>query len=194
MTMKRMVMAAIILAISGLPLVGCSNKLAKSTVLEEPKKPEVAPPSAPESIGKGGTGPGMAEQVVRPVQVTPATKERKASLSAEGEAALQDIFFDFDRFAVKDDAKSALNKNAAYMATHKGAGLLIEGHCDERGTTEYNMTLGERRAQAARQYLRYLGVDSSRLDTVSYGTERPFCKEHNEQCWQENRRAHFAVK
>lgn len=104
---------------------------------------------------------------------------------------LSDIFFDFDRFVIRDDARSGLEADAGLLKSQSGEKILIEGHCDERGTSAYNLVLGERRAQATAQYLRDLGVPSSQTQITSYGKERPFCAEHSEACWQSNRRAHF---
>jgi peptidoglycan-associated lipoprotein len=104
---------------------------------------------------------------------------------------LSDIFFDFDRFVIRDEARSGLEANSGLLKSQSGEKILIEGHCDERGTSAYNLVLGERRAQAAAQYLRDLGVPSSQIQITSYGKERPFCAEHSEACWQSNRRAHF---
>jgi peptidoglycan-associated lipoprotein len=104
---------------------------------------------------------------------------------------LADIFFDFDRFVIRDDARSGLEADAGLLKSLSGVKILIEGHCDERGTSAYNLVLGERRAQAATQYLRDLGTPSSQMQITSYGKERPFCAEHSEACWQSNRRAHF---
>ena len=104
---------------------------------------------------------------------------------------LSDVFFDFDRFVIRDEAQSGLETNAGLLKSQSGEKILIEGHCDERGTSAYNLILGERRAQAVAQYLRDLGIPSSQMQIRSYGNERPFCKEHSEACWQSNRRAHF---
>ena len=108
--------------------------------------------------------------------------------------AIGDIFFDYDRFSIRDDAKPVLEDNARYLKANKNLKIVIEGHCDERGAAEYNIALGERRASAAQKYLADLGIDQSRISIVSYGKEKPFCADHNEQCWQENRRAHFVTK
>lgn len=104
---------------------------------------------------------------------------------------LSDIFFDFDRFVIRDKARSGLEANADLLKSQSGEKILIEGHCDERGTSAYNLVLGERRVQAVAQYLQDLGVPSSQMQIRSYGKERPFCTEHSEACWQSNRRAHF---
>jgi peptidoglycan-associated lipoprotein len=107
---------------------------------------------------------------------------------------LAEIHFDFDRYDVRAEDRAVLDKNAGWLKTHPGARLLIEGHADERGTNEYNLALGERRAKAARDYLAGFGVDGGRVTIISYGEERPLCAEHAEACWLRNRRAHFLVK
>ena len=106
-------------------------------------------------------------------------------------SGFQKIYFDFDRYYIRDDAKSALENNARVLKASPNLRILIEGHCDERGTVEYNLALGERRAAAARQYLMDLGVEGSRISTISYGKERPNAFGHDEGSWQQNRRAEF---
>lgn len=112
----------------------------------------------------------------------------------EPPVSLQDVYFDYDRFAIRDDAKAALEANAAVLKSDASRKILIEGHCDERGTSDYNLVLGEKRARAARQYLQDLGIDGSRVQITSFGKEKPFCTEHNPTCWQSNRRAHFVLQ
>ena len=107
---------------------------------------------------------------------------------------LGDIFFDFDRYALRQDAQRTLAQNLEWMQSNPNALILIEGHCDERGTSEYNLALGERRAQATRNFLVSHGVRADRITLVSYGKERPACNESNEGCWARNRRAHFLAK
>ncbi len=106
---------------------------------------------------------------------------------------LKDIYFDFDKSHIRDDAKAALQHNAAWMKKNPGVKVQIEGHCDERGTNAYNMGLGDRRASSAKKYLLTLGVNPKQLSTISFGEEKPQCTEHNETCWAKNRRAHFVV-
>lgn len=105
-----------------------------------------------------------------------------------------DIYFDFDQYTIRRDAHAVLEHNAKWLRDAGGKIVLIEGHCDERGTVAYNLVLGEKRAKAAKHYLEDLGIPSSRMQTVSYGEMRPFCKEHDESCWSKNRRAHFVVR
>ena len=105
----------------------------------------------------------------------------------------QDAFFDFDKSDVRPDGRDALAKTAEFLRSYPQIRVNLEGHCDERGSTEYNLALGDRRAQAAKQFLISLGVAADRMDTVSYGKEKPFCFTHDEDCWQKNRRAHFVM-
>lgn len=102
-----------------------------------------------------------------------------------------DIYFDFDKYDIRQDAIPTLKKVASSLQRYQRLRVIIEGHCDERGTNEYNFALGQKRANAARQYLVSLGISSSRIDIISYGEEKPLCTEKNEACWQKNRRAHF---
>lgn len=105
----------------------------------------------------------------------------------------QDVYFAFDSYTLSSDAKSALDRKAAWLRDNAGMAVKIEGHCDERGTSQYNLALGERRATAAKQYLAALGVSGGRMSTISYGEENPIDPGHNEAAWAKNRRAHFVV-
>jgi peptidoglycan-associated lipoprotein len=111
----------------------------------------------------------------------------------ETEGMFEDILFDFDKYNVKETYKPVLQSISAWMMKNGNSKLLIEGHCDERGTNEYNLALGDRRSKSVRDYLVSLGVPTDRLDMISYGEERPLCATQNEGCWSKNRRAHFLV-
>ena len=117
------------------------------------------------------------------------TKEEKAAV----EAGLQDVFFGYDQWTLSDAGTEALNQGAAYLKDHPGALLKIEGHCDERGTADYNIVLGDKRAKAARNYLMEVGVSPKQVAIVSYGKERPFCFDRDEACYQQNRRDHMLL-
>jgi peptidoglycan-associated lipoprotein len=106
---------------------------------------------------------------------------------------LSDAFFDYDQSDLREDARSALATDAQWLKKYSTVQVLIEGHCDERGTNAYNLALGDRRANAVKEYIVSLGIDGGRLRTVSYGRERPFCTESSESCWQQNRRGHFVI-
>ena len=114
-----------------------------------------------------------------------------ATLNRKG--YLKDAFFDYDQAVLRPDAREALNTDAGWLKKFPSTRLLIEGHCDERGTEEYNLALGDRRAAAVREYLAALGVTAARVQTVSYGKERPFCGEENDSCFQQNRRGHLLI-
>lgn len=140
----------------------------------------------------------VEEQVKTPVTETLSTEtvsselpEDLAILNARG--YLEDVFFDTDRFDLSPEARGSLAKNANWMLMYPTVQILVEGHCDERNTREYNLALGDRRANAVRDYLISLGVAGDRIKTISYGEERPFALGHTEEAWRLNRRAHFVI-
>lgn len=147
--------------------------LAKAKECVEAKKPKElpSPPPPPEA------------PVSAPAPPPSPVVEKKADLGP--------IYFDFDKSFIRNDAKPALQNVADYMKKNRDTNIRIEGNCDERGTSEYNMALGDRRATSAKKYLTDLGVDANRVSTLSYGKEKPMCTEHNEGCWQKNRRDDF---
>ena len=125
---------------------------------------------------------------------SPPPAPAPAPAPAEEAMKFENIHFGFDKSFLREDAKPILQAVAAYLKKNPGAKLLIEGHCDERGTSQYNLVLGERRAAAARNYLVQRGVEPSRISVISYGEELPACTDHDEACWARNRRAQFKVK
>lgn len=135
-----------------------------------------------EAADRLAKGTGEAEQAV------------KVEAAATAEDAVKDIYFDFDKSNIRPDAREVLKANADYFLKNGAAAIVIEGNCDERGTAEYNMALGQRRAQEAKKYLVNLGVKGSAIKTISYGKERPVDPGHNEEAWAKNRRDHFVVK
>jgi len=160
---------AVVLAIAP----GCSSRKKVSSEAQiEPPPTESTPPAPP------------AEEHAPP----PPTE-------ASGERfGLEDAFFDFDDFSLRQDAKTALETDGKYLEKNSGAKVVIEGHCDERGSVEYNLALGEKRARAAKDYLVSYGIPAARLTTISYGKERPFDTGHDEGAWAKNRRAHVVPK
>ena len=153
-------------------LAGCGKKATQAPPEPPPAPPQAEAPPPPPPPPAPPTPPP-----VEPVRVE-----------------FEPAYFDFDSFSLRDDARSALNNNARMMRENMSATVTIEGHCDERGTVEYNQALGERRAQAARDYLVAAGIDGSRIQIISYGKERPFASGHDESAWQQNRRAHFVTR
>jgi peptidoglycan-associated lipoprotein len=118
---------------------------------------------------------------------------RGESAGTPAGSPLKEIYFGFDRYDLSSDARATLRSAAEWLRTNPSARVEIEGHCDERGTNEYNLALGAKRAQAAKDYLVSLGVAAGRLSTISYGEEIPLCRDNNESCWQRNRRDRFVV-
>jgi peptidoglycan-associated lipoprotein len=144
------------------------------------------------ATGPGGSATASARvTVTAPAPVASATPQ--PSLEEMFTKGVQDAFFDYDKASIRDDARSALTKTAEFLRSYPRVAIVIEGHCDERGSTEYNVALGDRRSDAAKDFLVSQGVTAGRIQTVSYGKERPFCTQSNESCWQQNRRAHFRM-
>ena len=118
---------------------------------------------------------------------------RKSIDQLNAERPLSDVFFDLDKSEIRDDARTALQQDADWMKKWTSTQITLEGHCDSRGSAEYNLGLGSRRAAAVKDYLVNLGVSTGRVTVVSKGKEQPFCSEENESCWQQNRRGHFVI-
>jgi len=176
-----LVMAVMGLTAALLTLSGC------------PKTPKTATQTAAvPGAEQPAPSPPVVEEVAPPIV---AEERRPEPPPAETRAAaLADVYFEFDRAEITPAARTGLEENAKWLIGHPNAAVRIEGHCDERGTNEYNLALGERRAQAVKRVLDALGVPAARLSTVSYGEEQPACRDHRESCWQQNRRAHLAIK
>ena len=172
MTMKSLRRVAWV-ALLVLLVAGCAKKApepppAPPTQTEAPPTPPPPPPPPPQP------------------ETPPAPTVTSESFSP--------VFFDFDSYALREDGRAALDQNAKVLRDNASAQITIEGHCDERGTVEYNQALGERRAAAARDYLIGAGIEASRIQVVSYGKERPFATGSDESSWQQNRRAHFTLR
>jgi peptidoglycan-associated lipoprotein len=186
-TSPFLVLAAGLLVAGGL---ACSKPAAA------PVAPKVVAPAPAAKVDDSANQRAAAEQQRRADEAAEAA--RKAAAEAEyrkaAAAALQDVHFDFNLADVREADKPVLTAIASFMKTYPQANLFIDGNCDERGTVEYNLALGERRAHAAISYLVALGVPTARLSSTSYGKEKPVCTESVETCWSRNRRAHFTLK
>lgn len=138
---------------------------------------------------------GTAQEQAASATAEPAAQEQavKAGPAVTIDVVIGDIYFDFDQSNIRPDAREILKANADILLRKGAAEITIEGHCDERGTAEYNMALGQRRAQETKKYIVNLGVPASQIKTISYGEERPFDPGHNEEAWAKNRRSHFVV-
>ena len=187
------VMFALLLAV-GVVFVGCA------------KRPATTQAAAPAPTGAAATTPGTTAPAPTgstaapaggtssgPTTATPAPG-RPSPSEFTAISDLKDIHFDFDKYDIRPGDAKTLDGNAGWLKSNPNHLVLIEGHCDERGTNEYNLALGERRAKSTMNYLVSQGVQASRITIISYGEERPLCTQHTEECWAQNRRAHFLVK
>src|SRR5215813_2555091 len=190
-----------LLAISCVALLsaGCSKKVVQSGGNTSSSAPATIEPMPSLSM----TDPPGTERLSRPgvvlAKADPNTTRRqmddmRAEQTATTAAGLRDVFFGYDSWAISEEGRQALGRDAEWLKTNPSAAVKVEGHCDERGTSAYNLVLGEKRAKAVRNYLVELGVSANRLSVVSYGKERPFCAEHAESCYSQNRRGHLVVK
>jgi peptidoglycan-associated lipoprotein len=171
----RITLVLLVAVLGVAALDGCAKKKAPTPT---------PPPPAP-------TTPAKPESTMTPPPAPAPVEAPKPPLVQESD--FQPAFFDFDASTLREDARAALDADAKLLRSNPALKVVIEGHCDERGTVEYNQALGEQRANAARDYLVAQGVDTSRMQVISYGKERPFALGHDEASWQQNRRAHFKV-
>ena len=179
------------LAVLALAATGCAKRPAMSAASAPaptgPATAAVAPPAA--------TSASKTSEPTRPAAEAPArSAPRPAPSEFAAIADVRDIHFDFDKYEIRPTDAKILDANGRWLKDHAGHAVLIEGHADERGTPEYNLTLSERRGKATLNYLTARGVAATRMTVISYGETRPVCKESTEACWAKNRRAHFLVK
>jgi peptidoglycan-associated lipoprotein len=168
---------------------GCAPSTAAKPEMTAPKSGTPAAPGG-SSQGEGQRGSG-SESSTAPGSLEALQKGQSPATPAS--SPLKDVFFEFDRYDLRTDARETLKVNADWLKRNPTARIEIEGHCDSRGTNEYNLALGAKRAQAAKDYLANLGIPGERLSTISYGAEIPVCTEQSENCWSQNRRARFVV-
>jgi len=178
-------------------LCGLAALLAQACAPSTTAKPASSLPPAPaaDSARSGSAGEGQRGATKESPTGRSSLDDLKSGKAPVTSAVspLKDVFFDFDRYDLSAEARSALRVNADWLKQNPAARVEIEGHCDERGTNEYNLALGAKRAQAAREYLVTLGVAAERLSTTSFGEEIPVCRDANESCWKQNRRARFVI-
>lgn len=183
----------VLAAVFAVALLALNTSCAKKAVQKEetlgpPPQEEVQPVERP-TAPSGTTGLARPSG---PEEKTLAEDERERK-EAEASFENEDIHFQFDRYDLEPRAREILSDKAFFLKKYPAVKVLIEGHCDERGTSEYNLALGERRANSAKQYLIQLGISDRRITTVSYGEERPMDSGHDEEAWAKNRRAHFVI-
>jgi len=179
-----------ILALSAvLTVVGCAKKAPAAAPMPPPPPPPAAPAPPPPPPPPPPPAPTPAPRALTDEEIF----ARKSVAELNAEKPLDDVFFDLDQASLKDSAKPALQKDADWLKKYGSVAITVEGHCDARGSAEYNLGLGSRRATAVKEYLVSLGVPTSRVQVVSKGKEQPFCNEQNESCWSQNRRGHFII-
>jgi peptidoglycan-associated lipoprotein len=181
-----LVTLAVVLLFS-LSLVNCAKKPAEPGPVDQMTQT----PDTPAKV-EGYTPP--AEEVSPPEEPKARVQQPVREMAAFDVSDLVDVFFAFDRSDLTSEGRDKLANNAKLLKAASGVKVVIEGHCDERGTNEYNLGLGERRASEVKNYLVSLGVSASRFKTISYGEEKPFAAGHNEAAWKQNRRAHFSLQ
>ena len=133
----------------------------------------------------------VAQAVAQAVPTSPTASATEEQMFA---SSIKDVYFDYDKAEVSPQQQLAVQSDAQFLAQHSGIAFTVEGHCDERGSTDYNVALGDQRAAAVKSALVQAGVSANRIKTISYGKEKPFCSESNEACWQQNRRGHFVYQ
>ena len=174
--------------------VAVADKAAvtSSEQLQQDKK---ADSSSARQVPKGAASENLTEKSLKlsDRELKELADKKRLELVKELQAKVQDIHFDFDRYDISNDSKTTLKNVAGSLSEGKKLKVIIEGHCDERGTNEYNLALGDKRANAAKEYLKTLGISSGMVETISYGEEKPACSESNEECWAKNRRDHFVL-
>src|SRR5512140_2301806 len=161
-------------------------------------QPSPAPVAKTDTVGEVAPPPTKVEEPTDFVQPAATSEELPSDIAdlnrtAQERGWIRDAFFDFDASTLSQSAQDALSASSTWLKAHPQYNLVIEGHCDERGTEQYNLALGDRRANTAKDYLQTLGIDASRLRTVSYGEERPFDAGHDESAWAKNRRDHLVI-
>jgi len=189
--MTRLAIAGAIVGATAVLGPACAHHTAASVT----HAPTAAPPTAPAAPPPPAAPRPPAPTAARP-PAPPSEDElfrRKSLGELNAEHPLSDAFFDYDQNVLRDDARSTLQRDAAWLSKWPQTHVVIEGHCDERGTAEYNLALGDRRAEAVKGYLTSLGVAPDRVQVRSLGKEAPFCRDNGEACWSQNRRGHFVI-
>jgi peptidoglycan-associated lipoprotein len=144
--------------------------------------------------GSGGTQEATARLTVTPPPPPPPPAQATVTDEDLFGQNIKDIYFDYDKSNVRGDQQASIQADMTFLTQHPNISFTVEGHCDERGSTEYNLALGDQRASAVKNELTTAGISASRIKTISYGKEKPFCTESNEACWQQNRRGHFVYQ
>src|SRR5438067_12527129 len=185
MNRARRLFSVLVLS-SVVAFAACHKKIAPAPPPPPPPPPAATPAPPPPPPPPAAPAPAPTPRALTEDEIF----ARKSVDELNSEKPLDDVFFDLDKSDLRDDARNALQKDADWMKRWTGTQVTVEGHCDSRGSSEYNLSLGSRRANAVKEYLQSLGIVANRVTVVSKGKEQPFCSEQNESCWQQNRRGH----
>lgn len=183
--MKRITVCLLI--ISSMLLIGCAQRQVGQQLQPGDQQQQSS------DVSKEKKGALKPEERITEQQIAKIDTKDEPARYKEEKGLFEDVYFDFDQYDIKQEARPVLNNISSWLLKNPDAKLSVEGHCDDRGTNEYNLALGDRRAKSARDFLIALGVASKRIEIVSYGEEKPQCTEQTEECWAKNRRAHFVV-
>jgi peptidoglycan-associated lipoprotein len=188
MTRVRLTLSIVALT-TALAVAGCAKKVPPPLPAPPPPPAAAAPAPPPPPPPPPPPAPAPAPATLTEEQIF----AQKSVAQLNSERPLGDVFFDLDESTIREDGRPILQKNADFLKRWTSTQITLEGHCDSRGSSEYNLALGNRRAAAVRDYLANLGVPSNRMTLISKGKEQPFCSEESESCWQQNRRGHFII-
>jgi len=189
---RKYLMVVLLMVACAAMIAGCTSKQLTKGNGEAPAQ-NVSSVEQQKANNISSTGQQNADVKMENIKNPEGQNIKTSSEMRNEKGGLEDIHFDFDKYNIRQDDRQILSRNAAYLSKNINVKIVIEGNCDERGTTEYNMALGERRADEAKQYLVNLGIDSKRITTISYGSEKPLDPGHDEDAWAKNRRDHFAI-
>jgi peptidoglycan-associated lipoprotein len=170
-------------------LVGCGAEVVKT---QNPESPQWTVENPDASMGRNLGSSGEAKRLTSAPSSLEALQSGQ-STATPASSPVKDVYFGFDRYDLTEEGRATLKANADWLKSNPMLRVQVEGHCDERGTADYNLALGAKRAQTAKDYLVTLGIAADRLSTISYGAEIPVCMEHTEECWVQNRRARFVI-
>jgi peptidoglycan-associated lipoprotein len=177
----------LVLALAAIVVIGgCKKKQAPAA------PPEAAAPASPKPEATLSVSPDtVTAPTAAPVEAPPHAEAPSPTEADLFQQNVKDIYFDYDKYDLRSGDQAIVAADAAFLSAHPSMKFTIEGHCDERGSTDYNLALGDNRANSARDALIKAGVHADQIKTISYGKEKPFCAEHSEECWQQNRRDHL---
>lgn len=187
-------LSLVCMILSMMLMVSCAKKTVDTEPAEDPAATAAEDTTDTDEAMDADTDTTTEEDMAAMAAEEQARKEAEALAQAEDDFISIDVYFDYDSSVIQDSQISVMEAKADFLRGNTDVTIIVEGHCDERGTTEYNLALGDRRAARVKSFLMDLGIDSSRIETISYGEERPKALGHNEAAWAKNRRAHFVIK